>query len=124
MNLWSKILIVALIIFVIFAYFAGTFNPASSAVEKLIDEQVKKEKAKYERVIQERDAWNEQLSTKLVEKEKQYREAQKTIVMLKKEMNNVKPPQSMQETVARANALGYHPVVRQCVCTGSMRSGV
>ena len=112
MNLWSKILIGALILFVVLAYFAGTFNPASSAVEKLIDERVKEEKAKYERVILERDAWNEQLSTKLVEKEKQYREAQKTIAMLKKEMINVKPPQSIQETIARANALGYHSVIR------------
>ena len=119
MKYWYVLLIVVtLIIFVGIAFTMGTYHPQSSLVTKLVDDQVKLEKQKFDsdlealkkKYTEEISQMNVQLNTLQINIEKsnsKFMTAQKTIESLKKELNLYVLPKNMGEAKKMLSSLGY-----------------
>jgi peptidoglycan hydrolase CwlO-like protein len=98
------------IIFIFIAFTYGSYHPNTNSqlFQSYIDEKLKEEKDKYDKIINERTEQINLLSEQLQISQQTVYKKQTEINKLKKEIASINAPLNLQETKERLNKLGYN----------------
>ena len=106
---------IIIVISIVLLYFSMK-QSMSSYFQDILDRQLEQYRAEYalnieekEKEIRDKDKQLIVLSDKLKKSQLAYNKLQEDIENLKKEIDDVKEPESLQETKDRLKALGYNP---------------
>lgn len=105
----SIIIFILFIIFVFISFTVGRYypNPQSEIIQNLINKALETEKSKYEIIIKEKNNQMTNILIKLNDSQNQVLLTQKELDKIKKQIQNIKPPENEKEIRERLKDLGY-----------------
>jgi len=117
-GLWGRMIVkvlvflVAGILIVSFATWAGGYFPRQNVLDKYLKQQEQELTKKFDEQIALKNEEITSLNGQISELEQKYSGLKSSYSKLKKEKANVQKPKDTTDTVSRLRALGYNPSVR------------